>query len=72
MGPAKTALKSAMRYLAYELGPKGIRVHAISPGPVKTRAASGINHFDDLIDRAAKLAPARNLVSMEDVGAEPC
>jgi enoyl-[acyl-carrier protein] reductase I len=69
MGPVKAALESAVRYLAYELGPKQIRVHAISPGPVKTRAASGIDHFDDLIDRAARLAPARNLVSIEDVGA---
>ena len=68
MGPVKAALESAVRYLAYELGPKGIRVHAISPGPIKTRAASGINHFDDLIDRAAKLAPERSLVSIEDVG----
>jgi enoyl-[acyl-carrier protein] reductase I len=68
MGPVKAALESAVRYLAYELGPKGIRVHAISPGPVKTRAASGIDHFDDLIERAAKLAPGRSLVSIEDVG----
>jgi enoyl-[acyl-carrier protein] reductase I len=72
MSPPKAALGSAMRYLAYELGPKGIHVHAISPRPVKTRAASGIDHFVDLIDRAAKLAPARNRVSMEDVGAKPC
>jgi enoyl-[acyl-carrier protein] reductase I len=69
MGPVKAALESAVRYLAYELGPKGIRVHAISPGPIKTRAASGIDHFDDLLDRAAKRAPARSLVSIEDVGA---
>jgi len=69
MGPVKAALESAVRYLAYELGPKQIRVHAISPGPVKTRAASGIDHFDELIDRAAKLAPAKNLVTIEDVGA---
>jgi len=68
MGPAKAALESAVRYLAYELGPKGIRVHAISPGPIKTRAASGIAHFDDLIERAAKRAPERGLVSIEDVG----
>jgi enoyl-[acyl-carrier protein] reductase I len=68
MGPVKAALESAVRYLAYELGPKGIRVHAISPGPIKTRAASGIDHFDDLIERAAKLAPERSLVSIEDVG----
>jgi len=68
MGPVKAALESAVRYLAYELGPRGIRVHAISPGPVKTRAASGIDHFDDLLERAAERAPARKLVSIEDVG----
>jgi len=68
MGPVKAALESAVRYLAYEFGPKGIRVHAISPGPVKTRAASGIDHFDDLLEHAATRAPVRNLVSIEDVG----
>jgi enoyl-[acyl-carrier protein] reductase I len=68
MGPVKAALESAVRYLAYELGPKGIRVHAISTGPIKTRAASGIAHFDDLIERAAKVTPERSLVSIEDVG----
>ncbi len=69
MGPVKAALESAVRYLAYELGPRGIRVHAISPGPVKTRAASGIDHFDELLERAARRAPAHHLVSIEDVGA---
>ncbi|MGO8920900.1 MAG: enoyl-ACP reductase FabI [Stellaceae bacterium] len=68
MGPVKAALESAVRYLAFELGPRGIRVHAISPGPVKTRAASGIDHFDELMERAAERAPARRLVSIEDVG----
>jgi enoyl-[acyl-carrier protein] reductase I len=68
MGPVKAALESAVRYLAYELGPKEIRVHAISPGPVKTRAASCIDHFDDLLERAAERAPAKRLVSIEDVG----
>ncbi len=68
MGPVKAALESAVRYLAYEFGPKGIRVHAISPGPVKTRAASGIDHFDDLLDQAAKRAPMKKLVSIEEVG----
>jgi enoyl-[acyl-carrier-protein] reductase (NADH) len=53
MGPVKAALESAVRYLAYEFGPKRIRVHAISPGPIKTRAASGIDHFDDVIESAA-------------------
>jgi enoyl-[acyl-carrier protein] reductase I len=69
MGPVKAALESAVRYLAHELGPKGIRVHAISSGPVRTRAASGIDHFDELINDAATRAPAKHLVSIEDVGA---
>jgi enoyl-[acyl-carrier protein] reductase I len=68
MGPVKAALEGAVRYLAYELGPKGIRVHVISPGPIKTRAASGIQHFDDVIERAAERAPMRSLVTVEDVG----
>jgi enoyl-[acyl-carrier protein] reductase I len=69
MGVAKAALESAVRYLAAELGPKGIRVHAISPGPLATRAASGIPEFDALLDKAQAKAPARQLVSIEDVGA---
>ncbi|WP_293933807.1 enoyl-ACP reductase FabI [Iodobacter sp.] len=69
MGPVKAALESVCRYTAAELGPKGIRVHAISPGPLKTRAASGIAEFDELLDKAAAEAPSRSLVSIEDVGA---
>ena len=69
MGVAKAALESAVRYLAAELGPKGIRVHAISPGPLATRAASGIPEFDDLLELARSKAPARSLVSIDDVGA---
>jgi enoyl-[acyl-carrier protein] reductase I len=68
MGVAKAALESAVRYLAAELGPTGIRVHAISPGPLATRAASGIPEFDALLDKAKVKAPARSLVSIEDVG----
>ena len=68
MGPVKAALESTVRYLAAELGPKGIRVHAISPGPLKTRASSGITEFDELIAKAQAKAPARSLVSIEDVG----
>ena len=68
MGPVKAALECAVRYLAQELGPKGIRVHAISPGPLKTRAASGLKHFDELLDKAAQKAPAGRLVGIEDVG----
>jgi enoyl-[acyl-carrier protein] reductase I len=68
MGVAKAALESAVRYMAAELGPKGIRVHAISPGPLATRAASGIPEFDALLDKAKTKAPARSLVSIDDVG----
>ena len=68
MGVAKAALECAVRYMAAELGPKGIRVHAISPGPLKTRAASGIPEFDELLDKAKEKAPARSLVSIDDVG----
>lgn len=68
MGPVKAALESATRYLAAELGPKGIRVHAISPGPLRTRAASGIDHFDELLARVADRAPIHHLVGIEDVG----
>jgi enoyl-[acyl-carrier protein] reductase I len=68
MGVAKAALEAAVRYMAAELGPKGIRVHAISPGPLATRAASGIPEFDELLDKAKKKAPARSLVSIDDVG----
>lgn len=69
MGPVKAALESATRYVAAELGPKGIRAHAISPGPIATRAASGIDRFDELLERAAATVPQRQLVDVEDVGA---
>ena len=68
MGPVKAALEAAVRYVAVELGRKGIRVHAISPGPVATRAASGIAHFDELLNQAASRAPAGRLVTIEEVG----
>jgi len=68
MGVAKAALESAVRYIAAELGPKGIRVHAISPGPLATRAASGIPEFDALLDKVKAKAPAKSLVSIDDVG----
>jgi enoyl-[acyl-carrier protein] reductase I len=68
MGVAKAALEASVRYVAAELGPKGIRVHAISPGPLATRAASGIPEFDDLMDKAQSKAPTRSLVSIDDVG----
>ena len=60
MGPVKAALESAVRYVATELGPKGIRVHAVSPGPLATRAASGIRDFDELMGQVAVRAPGRH------------
>jgi enoyl-[acyl-carrier protein] reductase I len=69
MGPVKAALESAVRYAASELGDKGIRVHALSPGPLKTRAASGIAHFDEMMAEAAARAPTGKLATIEDVGA---
>jgi len=69
MGPVKAALESVTKYIAAELGPKGISVHALSPGPLKTRAASGISEFDELLEDAAQRAPTHQLVSIAQVGA---
>jgi enoyl-[acyl-carrier protein] reductase I len=69
MGPVKAALEAACRYLAYELGPAGIRVHPISPGPLKTRAASGLRDFELMLNAAAAKAPLGELVDIMDVGA---
>jgi enoyl-[acyl-carrier protein] reductase I len=69
MGPVKAALESVTKYIAAELGPKGISVHALSPGPLKTRAASGIDRFDEMLEQAAASAPMHQLVSIEQVGA---
>jgi len=68
MGPVKAALESFVRYMAAELGPAGIRVHALSPGPMKTRAASGLKDFDVLLEHAAERAPLRRLGTPFDVG----
>jgi enoyl-[acyl-carrier protein] reductase I len=68
MGPVKAALEASCRYLAHELGPKRIRVHAISPGPLKTRAASGLKDFELLLNEAAQKAPLGELVDIMDVG----
>jgi enoyl-[acyl-carrier protein] reductase I len=68
MGPVKAALEASCRYLAYELGPQRIRVHAISPGPLKTRAASGLKDFELLLNEAAQKAPLGELVDIMDVG----
>ncbi|HQR77204.1 MAG TPA: enoyl-ACP reductase FabI [Burkholderiaceae bacterium] len=68
MGPVKAALEAACRYLAFELGPQRIRVHPMSPGPLKTRAASGLKDFDLLLNEAAQKAPLGELVDIMDVG----
>ncbi|MFG1297133.1 MULTISPECIES: enoyl-ACP reductase FabI [Xanthobacter] len=69
MGPVKAALEASVRYAAAELGEKRISVHALSPGPLKTRAASGIAEFDELLELAAERAPTHLLATIEDVGA---
>jgi len=68
MGPVKAALESSVRYVAAELGAKGIRVNAISPGPIQTRAASGIGSFDALLNHAVAVAPEHHLAEVSDVG----
>jgi enoyl-[acyl-carrier protein] reductase I len=68
MGPVKAALEASCRYLAYELGPRGIRVHPVSPGPLKTRAAGGLKDFDLLLNAAMERAPVGELVDIMDVG----
>jgi enoyl-[acyl-carrier protein] reductase I len=68
MGPVKAALEASCRYLAYELGPRKIRVHAVSPGPLKTRAASGLKDFDLMLNEAMQRAPLGDLVDIMDVG----
>lgn len=68
MGPVKAALESSVRYLAKDLGAKGIRVYAVSPGPIRTRAASGIDKFDDLIEMAIARSPEHRVVDIQEVG----
>jgi enoyl-[acyl-carrier protein] reductase I len=69
MGPVKAALEAVTREIASELGANGVRLHALSPGPLKTRAASGIDDFDALMRTAAERAPTNKLATIEDVGA---
>jgi enoyl-[acyl-carrier protein] reductase I len=68
MGVAKAALEASVRYLAYDLGPNGIRVNAISAGPIKTLAAAGVGGFRSMLEYCEKNAPLRRLVSIDDVG----
>lgn len=68
MGPVKAALEASVRYVAADLADRGIRAHAISAGPVKTRAASGIGRFDELMDKVRERTPAGRLVTIEEIG----
>lgn len=68
MGPIKAALECIVQYMAAELGPKGVRVHAISPGPIKTSAGYGIDHFEELLTDAAHRSPIRRPITIDDVG----
>jgi enoyl-[acyl-carrier protein] reductase I len=68
MGPVKAALEASVRYLAAELGPTGIRVHAVSPGPIPTRAAAGLAEFDALLRHAACHAPLRRGITLDEIG----
>src|SRR5262249_7233563 len=69
MGVAKAALEATVRYLAYDLGPKAIRVNAISAGPIKTLAARGIANFGDMLRAHAERAPLKRNVDPAEVGA---
>jgi len=68
MGVAKAALEASTRYLAYDLGPQGIRVNAISAGPIRTLAAAGVSGFKDMLRSFAEMSPLRENVTPEDVG----
>lgn len=68
MGPVKAALDSSVRYIAAELAPQRIRAHAISAGPIKTRAASGVDRFDELLDEIRARTPAHRFVAIKEIG----
>lgn len=72
MGIAKAGLESTVRYLAVELGQRNVRVNAVSVGPIKTRAASGINKFDDLLEMASATEPLRERLDVHNVGRTVC
>lgn len=68
MGIAKAALEASVRYLAHDLGPRGIRVNAISAGPIRTLSSSGVSGFADILDHIAAKAPLRRNITAEEVG----
>lgn len=67
MGPVKAALESLVRYLSVELGPQSIRVHAVSPGPIMTRAASGLAGFNDILENAKNKSALGRLVTLDEI-----
>ncbi len=68
MGVAKSALETSVKYLASDLGPKGIRVNAISAGPIKTMSAKGVSNFSDILDATEEKAPLRRRITQKDLG----
>jgi enoyl-[acyl-carrier protein] reductase I len=68
MGIAKAALEASVRYLAHDVGPRGIRVNAISAGPIRTLSASGVAGFNDILDHIASRAPLRRNIDADEVG----
>jgi enoyl-[acyl-carrier protein] reductase I len=68
MGVAKAALEASVRYLAYDFGPQGVRVNAISAGPIRTLAAAGVSGFKTMYRQFAEMAPLRQNIAIEDVG----
>ncbi len=68
MGPAKASLEASVRFLAQDLGPEGIRVNAISAGPIKTLAAAGISGFRGMLSKAEEASPLRRNVTIDEVG----
>jgi enoyl-[acyl-carrier protein] reductase I len=68
MGIAKAALEACVRYLAAEMGPAGIRVNAVSPGPVRTLAAHGVSGFKAMYKKFPEITPLRSFITIEDVG----
>ena len=68
MGVAKAALEASVRYLANDLGPRGIRVNTISAGPLRTLSSAGITGFSEILDHVAQRAPLRRNITAEEVG----
>ena len=68
MGVAKAALEACVRYAAYEMGSRNIRVNAISAGPIKTMSAKGVKNFSDILEVVEQRAPLKRNITLEDLG----